>query len=219
MKKKISVLLTMLLLVTAVLSGCGEGGTESKKLDLVGDWKASVDCTPLMASELEDLEEMIGPLSDLKFIIDIDISFKDDKTFVMNLNEDSFKSAVDNLFDSHLKDALFDVLEQQIKDTGLDMSVEELLALSGMDIDTLLEEAKSEALTGLDGLNPINEGIYTVKDGKLYLGSGFEEDADSIPEEYASAFTYEKGVLTLSAPESIDEDEAFLFPMELTKVK
>ena len=148
------------------------------------------------------------------------LQFNSDGTFSMTLDEASIDAALNSVLQS-VKDGTIAMLEAQIAEYGMEMSVEEMLAASGTDLDTLM--AEMEAQMNLPGLaaqiisEAAGEGKYDAKDGKLFLSAGLDYLPD--PECY-EVYTLEGNVLTLVEYVGTDSDGSFdgLYPLNFNKV-
>ena len=210
MKKALCLMLTLVLVVCA-LTGCSN---EAGKL--VGTWEGQINMTDLLMDALgAEFGELIT-LGDVIFTMSI--TFNKDGTYKAELDRDSVETAFDGIW-SDLEDSLIDMLEQEIAAMGLDISVEEMLEASGMDLDTLMEEtlAEIDADSLIDDIvdEASFEGNFKAKGGKLFLSDGYEYQPD--PAIY-EVYTVSGNTLTFSDPGL--EDSAFvgLYPITFTKV-
>lgn len=211
MKKVISLLLVAVMLC-AVLTGCGNKESQA----LVGTWKADMDVTELMTSQIgADMAEFVT-LNDVVFTMVM--TFTDDGEFEISLDEASVDIALQSVLQS-VKDGTYAMLEAQIADMGLEMSVEEVLAASGTDLDTVF--ADLEAQMDLPGLaaqtiaEASGSGNFEAKDGKLHLSAGLSYQPD--PASY-EVYSLEGDVLTLYEYVG-DDDSSFdgLYPLVFHK--
>jgi len=212
MKKVISLVLVAAMLC-CVLAGCGNKEADA----LVGTWKADVDMTELMAEKMgADMMEFVT-LSDVIFTMVL--QFNSDGTFSMTLDAASVEAALNNLLQS-VKDGTVAMLEAQIAEMGLEMTVEEMLAASGTDLDTVLADMEAQmnipALIEQTISEAASEGKYDAKDGKLFMSAGLEYLPDPACYE---VYTLEGNVLTLMEYVGTDSNSAFdgLYPLVFNK--
>lgn len=212
MKKLISLVLVAAMLC-CVLAGCGNKEADA----LVGTWKADVDMTELMSEKMgADMMEYVT-LSDVIFTMVL--QFNSDSTFSMTLDEASVETALNGMLQS-IKDGTVAMLEDQIVEYGLEMTVEEMLAASGTDLDTVFADMEAQmnipALIEQTISEAAGEGKYDAKDGKLFLSAGLEYLPDPACYE---VYTLEGNVLTLMEYVGTDSDGTFdgLYPLIFNK--
>ena len=110
-----------------------------------------------------------------------------------------------------MKEWMIAILEKGIEDQGLDMTVDEMLELSGMNLDDVVEETMAEMTNEMVAeLGNFKEnGTYTTEDGILYTDSSADEDSIGMDD-----YTVEGNVLTISwDEEDVDADFPFESPM------
>ena len=213
MKKLISLLLVAAM-ICCVMAGCG-GSKEAQAL--VGTWKADVDTTELMTETMgADMAEFVT-LEDVVFTMVF--KFNSDGTYSVTLDEASVQVALEGVLQA-VKDGTVAMLEAQIAEYGMDMSVEDMLAASGTDLDTVFAQMEEQmnlpALAAQTIAEASHEGKYDAKEGKLFLSAGLDYLPD--PECY-EVYTLEGNVLTLLEYVG-DDDGNFdgLYPLIFNKV-
>lgn len=190
MKKVISLTLVLVMLC-CMLTACG-----SKEADaLVGTWKTDMDVSDIITEAMgADVAEFVT-LEDVIFTMVM--RFNSDGTYNVTLDEASVDTALDNILQA-VKYGTYDMLEAQVAEMGLEMSVEEVLELSGMDLETMMAELEAEMnLPALaeEAISEISsEGNFEAKDGKIFLSAGLEYKPDPACYE---VYTLEGDVLTL----------------------
>lgn len=214
MKKTISLLLIAVMLC-GMLAGCG-----SKEADaLVGTWKADVDMAEALGEYVGDLGELEQYFTMDDFTVSMILVFNDDATYSMTLDRNSAEIAINGLIED-MKGAVYAMLEDQIAQMGLEMTVEEMLEASGMDLDALMEQSMAE----LDMESLIDQmveeaslkGNYDAKDGKLYLSAGLEYKVDTSTYEN---YTLDGSTLTLTSAVGVLTDSfEGLYPVAFEKV-
>lgn len=210
MKKVVSLLLVAVMLC-AVLAGCGNKEAEA----LVGTWNAQIDLAEVINSQMDPSMMEFVKLENVNFTMVM--TFEKEGTYRVGLDEASVSTALDYVLEQ-VKDGTYAMLEAQMAEMGLDISVEEALELSGMDIETVFAEL--EAQMDLPGMaaqilsETAGEGNFEAKDGKLYLSAGLEYKPD--PSSY-EVYTLEGDVLTLM--EYVGDDSGFdgLYPITFHK--
>lgn len=189
MKRFVSLVL-VLILAAAVFTGCGE----QKKL--LGAWECTVDLSSTVQQLLD--QEMLGGEFDVSgFSVTARLTFLEDGTFRLEPDRQKLAAAFDTLL-KDLENGLIDMLQAQLKEQGLNISVEELLALSGLELSDLTEQLRQSFeeesfLEDLSGVATL-EGFYQVKKDKLLFCADEETKIDDI----YTLYTVEDGVLTLS---------------------
>jgi len=198
MKKQIALLLCLILLVSAVFSGCGAASLEGK-------WTGTIDMADMM-------NEMMGANMELEtnfknLSVDIVMEFNEDGTYSLTLTQESVEKMAEELLDQ-LMPLLSEMMEEMFG-----MSMDDILSMSGMTMEEFEEEMRKEYANSLD-LDDMNiEGNYKTEDGLLYMTDNFEEDFD---EGTANPYKISGNKLTIEAGEG-DTDVAFMFPLVLKK--
>ena len=213
MKKNMSIILSVLLVLALMLSltGCGE----QKKF--VGSWEATIDLTDFINQGIAEDEEMAEYLEMEEFALVMKVTFKEDGTYKMYVDEKSAEKAFESA-KKDFKQGMNEYFEDYIDSTGLGLTVDEVLESSGVDMDSLVEEAFGEELYNSLVKEMASEGKFEAKDGKLYLSDGLDNDIDE--DEYD---TYEISNNELKLIESFGDDEEDsierdLYPMTFKKV-
>lgn len=188
--KKIICFILVLVLMAVVVSGCGE----QKKL--LGTWACTVDLSQEIRQML-DAEALGGELDISGFSVTARLTFLEDGSFRLEPDQQKLVAAFDMLIEN-LEDGLIDMLQAQLQEQGVNISVEELLELSGLELGALTQKLRQsfeeenfvEELSGQLML----EGFYQVKGDKLLFCADGETKIDDI----YTLYTVEDGVLTLS---------------------
>ncbi len=210
MKKILSLALSALLLV-ALLAGCGGGAAEK---GITGSWAADVDMTEYLNKILSEEEELSQYLTLENFTIKLLANFNEDGTYSFACDPDSATAAMDGLKDQ-MKVAVTNYLEDMIKKEGLDMTLDEMLAASGMSMDDLVNEMDN-AYSADDLVGDLNtEGKYLYEEGKLALSNSLDEDADLSAYE---AVKLDGDTLTLTGEGDTDGEYAGLYPLVFERV-
>lgn len=215
MKKRIlslALALAMALTCAAALTGCG-GGSDAK--DLIGDWQTEIDMTSLLTEELSD-SEFSDYLTLEGFVVKVDFSLREDNTYSLSLNSDSMVQAVEGM-KGGLRDGMRAYLSDMMAAQGLDgeTDLDSLLALAGIDIDALIDEALAADDIANAAAESLQEGKYIVKAGKIFVSD--DVDTDASPTDEALTYTLENGKLTLVETSGDAGDLADYFPMTFSK--
>lgn len=215
MKKQVLCIFLMLALVCA-LAGCDAPGSGDKDAFL-GTWNAAAD---LVESINESLSEGFGGVDEglveyfkiSSFEVTLVYTFNKDDTYSICVDDDSLRAAIEHTKDE-VKDGAVAYLEDAIAQNELDMTVEELLEASELDLDDLVDSAfdyNEITKTFVDYFN--SNGQWKAKDGELYLSESVNAGADDLSELYEIT----SDGIQLTKPEG-SEDEMGIYPLLLKK--
>ena len=163
MKKHLSRLLCVTLVLAVLLSLAGCGASDEKKL--IGTWNTTMDLTDmtneLLTAASPDMAEYIT-LSDCS--IDLVYTFNEDGTYQMSLVDESLEAWSQNILEG-TTEGLQKYLDDMAQEEGL--TADDLLSAMGVDLDELLEmsmdtEAMQETVRSSE-----ESGTYELKDGQL----------------------------------------------------
>ena len=210
MKRRVSLLLVLGLIAALVLGGCGK---KDDSASLVGEWQATLEMADTLNESLASDPTMADYIKIDSFAMKMDLSLRDDGTFTLALNEASVNEAFEGI-KTPLKDGITAYLEASLEGTG--MSVEDALAASGMDIDSMMDSMLSPEMITASLGDATESGNFVAQDGKLYfLDEGVTKPA---ADSEAMPYTLSGSKLTLEKPTSGDVgDLAEFFPMEFAK--
>jgi len=208
-RKNLSLLLCLCLLSALLLacSGCGN----KEKDALVGEWETSVELADMLNGEItsglgsdQDMMEYIKVES---FKLPLVLSFKEDDTYQMAVDEAGMEQSVDLMLEG-LKSGLTRYFEDMIAEEGLEMTVDEVLAATGYTMDQLMEEAfdKDDLMSSMDDME--SSGTFKASKGTLVL----TDDEGPGTESYK----LDGDKLTLTG-EGADDDVKDLYPMVFTR--
>ncbi len=209
LRKNLSLLLCLSLLSTLLLtcSGCGN----KEKDALVGEWEASLEMADMLNEEIKagmgSDQDMMKYMEVDSFKLPLTLTFKEDDTYKMAVDEDAMEQSIDLLIEG-LGDGLTKYFEDMIAEEGLDMTVDEVLAASGYTMDSLLEESfdKEDIMSSMDVME--SSGTFKVSKGTLIL----TDDEGPGTESYE----LDGDKLTLTG-EGVDDDLKDLYPMVFTR--
>lgn len=208
MKKFLCAILTLILLA-GTLTGC----SPNKINDLAGTWETEIGIPSSLSDQLNAELDGLFSLEDLRFTMRI--TFNEDGTYQVTLDRASVEAA----FDSLLEDLEADLISGLESAIGLDISIEELLEMTGRDLDSLMDEAL--AMIDMDSLidkvvdGTTFSGNYQLQEGKLFLSAGVEYQPD--PGSYVT-YSVSGNTLTLSDPGIENSSFAGLYPLVFQKV-
>ena len=212
MKKIISLLLCVVLAVSmmAVLSGCG-----GAKEDVTGKWEAEVNMAEILNKSVAQADASMEEIINFKdFTLKINLDLNKDGTYKMYCDEEVAAKAFVGL-KAEFKDMMVAYLEKSIEDAGLDMSVEDMLAMTGMNLDDIIEEAFTEDLIDEMVDEMYSEGQYKAEDGKFYTS----DDIDEKPAAAAEAYTLEGNKLSLMGLSGQDNElYDLIYPLTFKRV-
>ena len=196
------------------LASCGGSGDKEK---FVGTWNTNVDLTDFVNEQVQAGLDAVGAdaaeyfnLGEFGFMLDF--TFNSDDTYSIAVDEDSLNSSVESVKNS-FKDGFTAYVENMITTTGVDMTVDEMLALSGTSMDEVVDAGFSdEIINGMIEEFEIN-GKWDARDGKLYTSESVNADID---ESSYDLYEINGDSIKLSLPEG-QEDELGVFPLVLKK--
>lgn len=202
-------LLVCLSLMSALLLACSGCGGDKKAL--LGNWETSIDLTDMINDEMKaglNDDEMLQYLTVEKFTMELSLSFNEDDTYAMSVDEAALESSLDQVI-ATFKTGLTQYVEEMIAAQGVEMTVDDFFAQAGITLDDMLAQAfdKDEVMSSLDDME--SKGTFEAKGGVLYLtddeGTGLE------------SYKLEDGKLTLTGEGVEDDDTKALYPMVFTK--
>lgn len=212
MKKVMSMLMVVVLVLAmmTMFAGCGNDADK-----LVGTWTSEVDMTQIINEELAADPTLAGFFTINDFRIVMIMTFNEDGTYCSTVDAESVTTAMEGLLDD-METGIVAMLQAELDASGLDMSVEDMLAMSGMSLEDLMAEMKSalenEGIVEQVTAEATMEGNYEVKGDKLFLSDGLEYDVD--PAIYE---VIELDGNTMTWIENVGSDELGLYPIMFTK--
>lgn len=188
--KRILSLILCAVLVAMLLTGCGA------KRKLLGTWQADMDLSEVMGTILqEQWSDNLFPVEN--FTVTMELTFLRDNTFIFILEQGSVQTAAERLL-ADMETALTDRLNKQLQDMDKTVTLEDLLGVTGVDLDSLLSQFR-QTFAQVDFAGQLRKkmqfsGWYKLSGGKLYISETEEFPKDGFYFTYA----VEDGVLTLS---------------------
>ena len=197
MKKCLSIALCLGLVLTMLFmfTGCNE----QKKF--VGKWESEIDMTDVINEGMGLDDEMAEYVAIEDFEIVMQLIFNSDGTYKRTVDENSLEDTLEDAKED-LKDGMMDYFKAYLKESGLNMTVDELLEASEVDLDELVEEALGKKVMDEMVDSMTDEGNFEVKDGKLFMSDGLDYEIDE--EVYE---TYELNGDELKLIESVGGDD------------
>lgn len=208
-RKSLSLLVCLSLMSALLLACSGCGGGDKKAL--LGNWETSIDLTDMINDEMKaglNDDEMLQYLTVEKFTMELSLSFNEDDTYAMSVDEAALESSLDQVI-ATFKTGLTQYVEEMIAAQGVEMTVDDFFAQAGITLDDMLAQAfdKDEVMSSLDDME--SKGTFEAKGGVLYLtddeGTGLE------------SYKLEDGKLTLTGEGVEDDDTKALYPMVFSK--
>lgn len=211
MKKRIC---AMLLAVVLTLSLVGCSNSDSKKL--VGTWRCEMDLTGILEESLAGADEMFAELADFTpVIIVLYADFKEDGTVAIYADEQQADEAFEKLLDEFVVVLEEYMVEQIYEQTGMQMTIEEILELTGLNIKEELEKLGLENLSKEMCKEMAQEGKYKAENGKLHISDSVVHNID--PAVYET-YVLDGDVLTLTGYVGMSAPEYDLYPMVFHKI-
>ncbi len=224
MKKIITSIVCLVLAMCIMLSFSGCSMLGGDRAALIGTWEGTIDLSNAINSQLTAENEEDAELTELLKVSDFKIglvyNFNSNGTYSIEGDEEITQASIDKM-KTDMRAGLITYFENTIDEANLDITVNELLAMSDTDLDTLMDEAFSELnVESLIGTME-GEGNFEAKDGKLYCSDGLDYAVDRAVYE-----TYEINGDTLTITGGSEEDDPeeqtlldAIYPMVFTKVK
>lgn len=217
MRKNLTIFISVILLLAMALALTGCGATEKEKL--VGTWEGVLDLTDIFNEAVapnlnEDLSEFLE-FHDVK--LTLILTFHEDDTFSMQLDEDALNIAVAGMREDFAA-SMESYLEQLFAGMGEQMTIDEIMETMGTTMEDLVEENISDTLIENLANGFAREGMFKAEDGKLYLSSGLNDEVDS---GNYDTYTLKGDTLTfmeLISTQEVDAFAASLYPMVFQKV-
>lgn len=156
----------------------------NKKL-ILGKWEAEVDMTEKMEEIFAATESMGAAFKVSDFKMKFFFTFDDNSLMKLEVDEVTLSESFNKFFVG-IKESMHDYFEEMIKQSNLDMTVEELLAKSNLDLDKLVDDMSSAALDAMKIDEMSYDCYYEVGLNKLYSydAAGKRDDEEYIEIEF-----------------------------------
>lgn len=234
MKKYAKKLLALTVFAAMCLSMMGMGLLSDD--EIVGTYTMEFDMTEMAVALFDEGTGMadilsIGDyLSEFKF--NINYEFRDDLSYSISLDKDSFMEALDGFRSAAIPfvdDMIFIIVAVTFAEDGIEVSSrEDIEEMLGIDYDDLylqilgasLEDLVDELLVESFPEDAVEasfavDGNYSAIKGRLYTSLSLEEKPNMAAYE---EYTLEDGKLIITAGENIPESEIDIYPMELVRI-
>lgn len=203
--KKVSKMLVVLLALVMALTICGCGGSDGGK-DLVGTWSLEYNLADMLAGEMgEEYADFNTPL-----MMSICFEFKDDKTFTMYGEPESFKANFSTWLDEFLAFST-EMMYTEFSNQGLDKDAADAAfeETYGSSITDYLRQA-FESEVNVDSLldEMTTNGKYDTSGNKLYMA----EEGEEIDKNAYDVFTVSGDTLKLELPSGADPSQGEILP-------
>lgn len=165
------------LTLTLALTACSSSDPKEK---LVGAWSGQVDVMDQVVAGMRVTAPEIADELELEnFYIPLEMEFRDDNTYIMTVDQEKLDESMDALIQKSV-DATLVYMEQMLKEQGItDMTVDEVLAQSGMDRESftdLMEQSMGNLSSSV--VQQIQtEGQYRLEGNQMYTS----DDKDTEP--------------------------------------
>lgn len=213
MKKLRSIVMVVVLVL--LLGGCGA----SEKDALVGAWKAELDLTDIFNTSMTRVsaEDMAEYLKVEAFSVAVTLTFREDDTYSMKVDEAALNETMQNIR-SDIQAGMERYLVDLVAAEGVEMSLEEILTLSGLSMSDLMDEIITPELTASVVENINAQGKFEAEGGKLYLSAGLQFAVDkNIYEPYRLEGTT-LTLLEIVSDEAVDNFTSAMYPMIFQKI-
>lgn len=165
------------LTLTLALTACSSSDPKEK---LVGTWSGQVDVMEQVVERMRlTAPEIADELGMENFYIPLEMEFREDDTYTLTVDQEKLDQSVDELIQKAV-DATLVYMEQMLKEQGItDMTVDEVLAQSGMDRESftdLMEQSMGNLSSSV--VQQIQtEGQYRLEGNQMYTS----DDKDTEP--------------------------------------
>lgn len=216
MKKNMMKFISIIVVLTMVmlLAGCS-----SEKKALIGTWESEINFAELLNEGIASAgdPEMAEYLYVDTFNITLILTFNEDDTYFMSLDERALDATIEKLkrdYQSGIERYLTDTMASM----GLDMPIDEIMAFMGMSMEELIDSAiTDEMIQELVGSFEA-KGKFKASDGKLHLSAGLNYEVEN---GMYDVYEIEGNTLILIesvSNEALDSELQDMYPLEFTKV-
>lgn len=180
---------------------------------IAGTWSTQYDMSSMLNDSINASDPGMAAYFDFHDLyITIEFYLGADGTASLSVTEDSVEPMLDEVKDQ-MVDGIKNMLTELLQAQGLDMTADDYLAVSGMDLDALIDQSMNLDPDTLANLS--YSGEYIVDGNKLFLmETGEEPDPDSY-----LLYTLTGDSLYVEAGTEADTEVGKqLFPLTLTRV-
>lgn len=210
MKKRIAILLCFVLVFSLCLCACS-----NEKDALMGSWKGTMDMAEMVNAGMAESDPDAAEFMKLDtFNMTFIMTFNEDDTYSLVVDEDALKAEIDAVADQMVQGVL-DYMVAMLAEEGMEMTAEEIIAMSGVSLDDL----KTEMMANMDLSELATEintyGKFDVSKGKLFTSDSVDAEADKLVYEL---YSIEGNTLTIDKGNGADADDDLVYPMTFQKV-
>ena len=182
--------------------------------EIVGIWIATLNYDTILndAYAMDPTMAQFAKFEGLNLIMHYE--FREDETVSITLDDSSFQVFKERL-KVQMKDFIIQFMKYLLELQGIDVSLEDYMAESGVDLDILIEQELGAAFSEEVFAEMERDGFYRLSEGYLYV---LEELDDKLEKDGALDYKLEGDTLTIGSEET-DPDLAYTFPLELKKVQ
>ena len=222
--KKWLVLIMCAFLMFAGFSACSDSGAKENEENkqtitnkdlILGKWEAEIDMTEMMKDILASDESMGEFIKVSDFKMKLLFTFNENSLMKLEVDEATLSESFDKFFKG-MKQSMYDYFETMIKDGKLDMTVEELLTKSGLDLDVLVEEMSGAAMKAMKFDEMSYDCYYEVRYNRLY---SYDTAGEKNNDEYIEIEFPDEDTLKFVSVNTEDKENILGMISELKKVK
>ena len=214
MKKKLSVLMCIVLVLSMLLALTGCSGGDKAKL--VGKWKCEKDLSESFNAGVAAGDPTVAEYVAIdEFKVVVYMEFYEDDTYSIYADQASVEDAIEAMKEE-LVDGISRYMEALIlEETGMELPVEQILELAGLTMDDLLAQIITDDLVDEMVAEIDSKGKFKAADGKLYTSAGLEYEVD--PAVYET-YTLDGDTLTILGYFGGDDVDSSVYPMVFVKM-
>lgn len=211
MKKNLTKLVSILMVLVMMV---GLSGCSNEKNAVLGSWKASMNLAEYLNQGIAQEDATAAEyLSVDSFYLTMVLTFKEDNTYTITLDENSVDAAVEQL-KTDIRGGMERYLVDMMAQMGVVMTIDEIMKASNTTMDKLMDEFFSDEMVEQMVGGASSEGKFKAKSGRIFLSAGLDYEVD--PNVYG---IYKVDGSTLTILDYVGEDENFLgmYPITFTK--
>lgn len=152
------------------------------------------------------------------FTLELKVTYNEDGTYKMYADADAAKAAFDGV-KADFTEGMRKYFEDYIESSKINMTVDEVLSLSGTTIEAVVEEALSDDVLNEMVSEMSAEGKYKAQDGKLYMLEVLEYNIDEDEYETYEVSGDEFKLLASVSADGNEDDLSALYPMTFKRIK
>ncbi len=221
MKKLFLVLLCVFFMCSGFVACSNSDSKENKNDELaankdliLGKWEANVDMTKMMEDILVSDESMGAFINVSDFKMKFLFTFKDNSMMKLEVDEDTLSESFDRFF-AGMKEGMYEYFADTLKKNELDMTVEEFLEKSNLDLDQLVKDMSGAAMKAMKFDEMSYDCYYEIRYNRLYSYDAVGKRDD---EEYIQFEFTDEDTLKFVNVNTSDEDNILKMITELKKV-